>query len=518
MATTLHDFTACKDAAGNVISIEFSGPTDCSDLRIEISDDSGDLLAARPASIAGSAWHVTLSVANGDFLPGDIVCDGKLQVTLKCHDTSPAQTVFSEQQTVSCVDCCSITIEAVEGTPAADGSLQSLTITGTATSCRTVRVKVTTSGASVLEKTAHVSNGQWQAVFDQNSHGGAALKGYNCKDTVSVDVRCLDKDSKCSASESLQIECCPDTSDVTVTGPNNFSKTNPTDTELQCLPAGHYTLKCTTPAAGYQWRSADIVVTGANAGLQVVSVNGDTMVVALADSDNIHFSVTAQISRNCRPQRTVAFHCGGTPTPPPKGPPPPPPPPKGPPPPPPKGPPPPPPPPPPPIVVDLCMVWFWINLGLVVVTAILILIAFCSIDADTWAAVVTAVTGGAFGSVTALLTATTIGFLIAAAIAVLVTLASIIAWIFVCLFGVLRNAQCDLINFVLAVLHTLIILSGIVVLVLLFLGHFACAAGAGIDAAWFITIEQIFFWIGVALGCISFGNLFGRAAGARRTG
>ena len=543
MTTTLDDFTACKDASGNVASVAFSGSTSCTDLRIEVYDASGNLLTTGPVSHDGSTWHVSFSVQNSDFALGDIACDGKVTIKLKCRDTSPAQTVLSDTKDVNCVECddCTIVISAAEGVPAATGGLQSLTISGTAVSCTQVKIKVAASGAPLLERDAHVVNGQWQVQFVQSDHGGAALKAYNCKDTVSIDASCDDKTFNCSASDTAAIQCrqppgkCPDTADVVVTGPNNFNKTNPTDAELQCLTAGNYTLKCTTSAPTYTWRSSDIAVNGANSALQVVSVSGDTMVVSLTANDNIHFSVTANISDDCQPLVTVAFHCGGTTTR------------------------------PAPvdcvvspfsawsecvngwqtrtrtilvrprnggrpcphlterqpctdIAVDLCIVWMYINIGLMIVTAILFFIAFCELGPAVWTAIAAIPSGGTLGAVSAALTATAVGLLITAAIVAAATLLSIILWIVFCLFGALSANKCNLIKLILLILHALIVSSlvlGAILAALAFVTAgttLGCAIGAFWDAfAWFGVLEQIFFWIGYITGCLDFPNLFGLA-------
>jgi hypothetical protein len=597
MATTANTPTACKDGSGDVISLEFSGTSDCSDLRIEVYDAAtGDLLVTGPVSHNGANWDVSFSVQSSDFAAGDIACDGMLDVKLKCRDTSPSHVVFSDSLQVSCVDCddCSIVIGSVEGVAAGTAGLQSLTVNGTANLCTQVKVTASTSGGAAVEKEVPVVNGQWQAVFNSGDPGvGSKLKDYNCKAVVSIEVSCSDRKKKCSAKDSKPVACkppndprkCPDTADVLVTGPNNFSKTNPTDAELECVPPGNYTIKCTTPAAAYKWRSGDALVTGANSALQVVSVSGDTMVVSLAGNDNKHFSVTAEISDICEPLRTVAFHCGGkvdcvvsewsnwsecrngrqhrTRTvlvPPSNGgrvc---------------------------PPleeerdcretvavdcvasgfspwsncvhgqqsktrtivtpasnggrpcpaltetractdVIVNLCLLWMFINLGLVVATGILILVAFCAIGIDTWAAIAALVSGGTLAAVFATLTAGVVALLIIAAIAAGITLVSVILWIIFCLFMSLKDIICALINFILFVLHLLMAISVVLGLVLAAIAaategaSLGCAVGAFVDLAWFSIVEQIFFWIGIFTGCINPFSLFGLSTSSRRTG
>ena len=593
MGTTANTPTAYKDASGNVTSIDFSGTSDdCHDLRIEVSDaGTGDLLLIGPVSFSGSNWTVSFSVQHSDFAAGDIACDEELGVKLKCRDSSPTQPLFFKSWPVSCRDC-SIVIGAVEGVASARAGLQILTITGTANSCSQVKVTAATSRAGAVEKDVSVANDQWQAVFNQSGTGGANLKGYHCQSEISIDVTCVDGENECSAHESKPVACkppkdpgkCPD-ADVLVTGPNGFSKTNPTDAELECVPPGNYTLKCTTPASVYKWRSGDTLVTGANSALQVVSVSGDTMVISLAANDNRHFSVTAEISDDCEPLRTVAFHCGGSVdcvvsdfsnwsecrngrqrrtrtvlvppsnggqacppleeerdcrvtvavdcvvsawspwskcdngrqsrsrtviTPPSNG-----------------G-------RPCPnltetractdIVVNLCLLWMFINFGLMIATAILIFIAFCAIGADTWAAIAALASGGTLSAVFATLTAAVVALLIIAAIFAAVTLVSVMLWIILCLFIGLRDIMCDLINFILFVLHILMLISFILAIAMAFVAYLTvgaslgCAVGAVVDLGWFSIIEQIFFWIGVFTGCLRPFSLFGLSGSFRKIG
>ena len=577
MATTANGPTACTDASGDVLSLEFSGTSDCADLRIEVYDSAtGELLATGPVAHAGSNWSISFSAQASDFIIGDIACDQMLNVILKCRDPSPSQIVFSETMPVSCVDCedCEITIDSVTGVPSPGSGLQSLTISGTAASCSVVKVVVATSGAPAVEGDAPVTNNQWEVVFNSGDPGvGTRLKSYDCQEIVSIDATCIDNDHECSAAASAEIACepatdpgrCPDSARVIVTGPNNFSKVNPADAELECVPPGNYTIRCTTPSPVYRWRSNDILVTGANSTLQVVSVSGDTMIVSLTGGDNHHFSVTAEVSEHCEPVRTVAFHCGGSVdcvvsdwsdwspcennvqrrtrtvlvppsaggdvcppleevrdcsdtvavdcvvsqfspwsrcvggrqtrtrtviTPPSNGgrqcpnltetrdcsd-----------------------------VVVNLCLLWMFVNLGLVIVTGVIILIALCSVGLTTLTAIAALASGGTLAAVFATLSAATVQLLITAAIFVGVTLLSVVLWIIVCLFGSLRDIVCELIEFLLGVMHLLIAISGILIVVFSITGNLGCAIGAVIDVAWFGVIEQIFYWIGIATGCLRF--------------
>ena len=88
METKANTPTACRNASGEVISLDFSGTSDdCDDLRIEVYDAAtGDLLLTGPVSFNGSNWTVSFSVQNSDFAAGDIACDGELEVKLKCRD------------------------------------------------------------------------------------------------------------------------------------------------------------------------------------------------------------------------------------------------------------------------------------------------------------------------------------------------------------------------------------------------------------------------------------------------
>ena len=92
MATTLNPPIASVDAAGDVVSLDFSGTCDqCSDLRIEVSDpNSGDILCTGPVVFNGSNWSKTFS-APGDFEALDFACDKDVQVTSQVprHHTFP---------------------------------------------------------------------------------------------------------------------------------------------------------------------------------------------------------------------------------------------------------------------------------------------------------------------------------------------------------------------------------------------------------------------------------------------
>lgn len=597
MPTSLHPPTANVDSTGDLVSITLSGSSDeCTDLRVEVLDAFGDVLLTSPVVFSGNDWSKTFT-APEDFSASDLVCDSAIVVRLKCRDSAPPEVLLEKSESLKC-DPCSIAIDGIEGVAAASVSqgLQQLFLRGTA-SCARVVLRVDLNGSNELTQSdVPVVNGQWQATYAAAPLGVFSLKAYRCDSLVQVNVWCQD-DEDCAAQAQLAVVCqtgpdpdpgpepaCPDPATVHVSGPNGFDRVDPTDAELECVPAGNYTLSCLTAAPSYAWRSNDLLVTGASSAAHVVSINGNTMVVSLAPGDNWHFSVSAQISATCTPLRTVAFHCGGangcivsewsgwspcrdgrqrrtrTVIQPPTGggqpcprleesrdcppddvdcvvspwsawsacnggqqmrtrttvtpatgggrvc---------------------------PPLVqtractdifVDLCLLWMLVNLGLVMVTAVLVFVAFCAIGVDTWAAVAAVATGGALSAIFATLTATIIILLLVALGFALLTLASWLLWIVVCLFISLRNLMCEAINFILLVLHVLMALAaaiGIIMLIAsLFIGGvtIGCVVGAWVAFGYIGLIEQIFFWIGVVTGCIRPFAIFSGFGTVRRTG
>lgn len=153
--------------------------------------------------------------------------------------------------------------------------------------------------------------------------------------------------------------------------------------------------------------------------------------------------------------------------------------------------------------IDLCLVWFWINVGAMVGTGIFILVTFCMIDAVVWTAVAAVGSGGTLAAVWAALTAVEVAMLIIALILAIATLVSFVLWIIFCAFGHLGTDACPLLAILISILTVLDALA--VVLAVIFALSVpplvGCAVGAFIDFAWFGILAGLAWWVGVALGC-----------------
>ncbi len=157
---------------------------------------------------------------------------------------------------------------------------------------------------------------------------------------------------------------------------------------------------------------------------------------------------------------------------------------------------------------DPCWLWFWINLAAFIFTAIFILVTFCLIDANVWAAVAALASEGTLAGVWAALTATNVVMLILSGVSLLVCLISLILWIILCAFGHMRDIICGVLTLLMTILSILNGISFVVALILMFSSMVGCAVGAWIDVAWFSILMSITWFTGMFLGCFPFPDPF----------
>lgn len=321
---TLSNISAQTDSNSTISSITINGTTDniCSNLRLDVLDsNTGDVLLTGPVEIVGANWSKTFTSPD-DFTAIDFNCNDTLRVLLKCRDTSPSVILLDDTAPINCsVRNCLITVDTLIGTPNLSQStgLSHLEVGGTA-SCGSVDISVQNGAVGITRNNVTPdTNGRWNTIFIfGDTESQTKLKAVNCNDSIEVTIRCS-ADPSCSVNSTEVVVCnsvspCPDRASIRITGPNGYDKTNPTDDELECMPFGDYTLTCITNATNYIWSSADVTISGADLARNVVSVNGNTMVVRYGSSNlNWHFTVIAVNAIDCLPTASVAFHCGGTP-------------------------------------------------------------------------------------------------------------------------------------------------------------------------------------------------------------
>lgn len=156
--------------------------------------------------------------------------------------------------------------------------------------------------------------------------------------------------------------------------------------------------------------------------------------------------------------------------------------------------------PPPP---TLCWIWFWVNIGLFVGTAILIFLTGCLLEATAISAIAAIGSGGTLSAVWAALSALNVGMLIASIVLIFVTLASFILWIIICALGQMRDIICYVLTLLMSILSTLNAFSFVLAIILSLSGVVGCAIGAWIDVAWFSILMSITWFVGLFLGCFS---------------
>lgn len=155
--------------------------------------------------------------------------------------------------------------------------------------------------------------------------------------------------------------------------------------------------------------------------------------------------------------------------------------------------------PPAPPAIDWCLVWFWINIPLMIITGIVVLVAFCLVEASVWTAIAALLTGGLLAEVWAALTAVNIAMLVLSAILMVATLASFIAWLAFCAPG--RTDACSLLAALMTILSGLVALSFIVGIVFFLMLRIGCSVGGFVDVAWFGILLSLAWWVSQIMGC-----------------
>lgn len=150
-------------------------------------------------------------------------------------------------------------------------------------------------------------------------------------------------------------------------------------------------------------------------------------------------------------------------------------------------------------ICDPCCIWNWINIGLFIAAAILILVTFCLLDATVVAAILALGSGGTLAAVFAALTAVNIAMLVACAILMLIGLASWLAWLAFCLPG--NPNACSMLATLMLALSTIVLLSFVLFWIMLGIGMLGCVAGTVVNFAWFGFILAVTTLIYGALGC-----------------
>jgi len=150
-------------------------------------------------------------------------------------------------------------------------------------------------------------------------------------------------------------------------------------------------------------------------------------------------------------------------------------------------------------ICDPCCIWNWINIGLFIITAIVVLVTCCMLDATVWTAVGDFLTGGALTPVLAALTTADIVML---SFSAGLLLACLVSWFFWLVFCLPNNPNaCRMLADLMIALSLIVSLTFILIWVFLGFALLGCAAGAVVDFAWFGMILAITTLIYTALGC-----------------
>jgi len=539
MATSVTSAVAAQDAGGNFVSLVLSGTSsDCpgGTLTIEVRDAAnGDLLAFGNAPYDGATWSKTLTVPD-DIAADQIACGQTLRVALSCRqgNVPTLLTVAPDTVNVACETACVIAIGTAQGVPSVATGLDQLTIRGTATACTSVHVvAVQVGGQEVVNVDAAVSNGQWTAVFAMGAPGvGTSLKAYPCNADIDVTATCNDGNG-CSTIARVLVSCGGDcVADVAmeITRAADGRGVGTASPTCEVAGSGDYRLRVVGPPGSsvtvVRWQgsnsgSAGSTVLVDSAGNNITS-NPLTVTITYPANQAINYTYTALVrdGQGCLGIATATFSCGGdldeTPTTPvdcgvsewsiwgpcvngiqrrtravvvpprnggercpaleqtrrcPRG----------------NG------------ICDLCCIWNWINIGLFIATAILILVTLCLLDATVVAAVVAIASGGTLAAVVAALTAANIVMLIACAILMLIGLASWLAWLVFCLPN--NPNACAMLATLMLALSIIVLLSFVLFWIMLGIAMLGCAAGALVDFAWFGMILAVTTLIYGLLGC-----------------
>lgn len=162
---------------------------------------------------------------------------------------------------------------------------------------------------------------------------------------------------------------------------------------------------------------------------------------------------------------------------------------------------------------DPCLIWFWLNVGLMVLTGIVIFVTGCILDAAIQAAIAAIATstvgiGEVIGVFVAALGALEVIMIIASIVLIILSLVSFIAWILLCLRTNWRIDKCAVMGWLIWILHGLEIVSGVAALFLLAVAigsgtaaGIGCMIGAAIDFAYYSLLVAIAWTVAATLGC-----------------
>jgi hypothetical protein len=314
MATNISSLIPSLDAGGQITSIVVAGDSDRTRIRLTITSLSNPAFALSvqrfPDATTG-AWSAAFT-AGVDFLQGDLSCGDDLEINVEWFNDGAwnQEDGYSIQQPIDC-DQCSIVITSVEGIRSADGRMQELVVSGTASVCGNLAVTVShLQQDNVISATAVVNAGQWEAHFVRGASGvGTSLKAFHCKDDVGLRAECS-SDSNCFDERTLPIHCtddCPSFAHVKVTNADQtVDVKDPEVGDLQCVPAGRYTLTVTSPEPGtvtsYAWfKNHEETTLGTN----------QSLTVTIGAGDNVSYTVKIVMANGCEPTFAVVFACGG---------------------------------------------------------------------------------------------------------------------------------------------------------------------------------------------------------------
>jgi len=152
-------------------------------------------------------------------------------------------------------------------------------------------------------------------------------------------------------------------------------------------------------------------------------------------------------------------------------------------------------------VCDPCCIWNWFNIGLFVVTAIVVFITVCFVlSATAIAAITTFLSGGTLSELIAALLPFEITMV---SICLVLLVAGLISWILWLIFCLPNNPNaCSMLGTLMMVLSTIVTLSFVLMLILGAISQIACADAAFIDFAWFGILLAITTLIYGAIGCM----------------
>ena len=438
---------------------------------------------------------------------------------------------------IQCETACLITIDAATGAPGDGPGLEALIISGTA-ECASVHVVATASNGTTISVNAPVANEQWSAVMTEAAQPGVgtSLKRFRCDGVIDVTVTCNDENG-CSAEATLTVSCDEDcffdaSAQVTrLSDGKELGTPNPTCDDSG---SGEYALSVHgangSTVTVTRWRESSSITDDSTilqdaAGNDVTS-NPLTVTIEYPPGEAVSYTYTAlaRDAEGCIGVASATFSCGGGETQP-------------------NG----------PIdidcevsdwsrwsrcvdgvqrrtrtiitqpqnggapcppleetrtcppeeevnICDACCIWNWINIGLFVLTAIFIMVTFCTLEATAVSAILALGSGGTLAAVFAALSTANIIMLW---ICLGLLLLGLLSWLLWLIFCVANNPNaCGMLATLNIVLSAITLLSAGLIIILLAIEMFGCLAGALINFGWFGMILAITTLIYAALGCL----------------